>query len=245
MAASYEARKYRRALGHAVGHRQAPLPRADLRQAAVRRLSRSLAADPRDLPRLHRPGRAAQPRRSLSRRHRGPARPRQRARHRRGHPPPHPRGVPADRLGRRLLLQVHRQARLRPPQARRPVRHHAREGRGVRRLAAGRALPRRRAGHRAQDGAAGHPHRRRPARVEPCLRCRRISAARPTGTGASAAASTSARSSPTGRTSRSAPSARSTRICAIPSGLPPSWRGSPAMPGTGSSAPRSRAAPSR
>ena len=31
-----------------------------------------------------------------------------------------------DRLGRRLLLQVHRQARLRPPQARRPVRDHAR-----------------------------------------------------------------------------------------------------------------------
>ena len=48
---------------------------------------------------------------------------------RRGYPPPDPRGVPADRIGRRLLLQVHRQARLRPPQARRAVRHHAGEGR--------------------------------------------------------------------------------------------------------------------
>ena len=37
----------------------------------------------------------------------------------RGHPPPDPRGVPADGLGRRQLLQVHRQARLGPPQARR------------------------------------------------------------------------------------------------------------------------------
>ena len=46
---------------------------------------------------------------------------------------------------------------------------------------------------------------------------RRSSAARPTGIGGSAAASTSAKSSPTGRTSRSAPSARSTRICATPS----------------------------
>ena len=55
------------------------------------------------------------------------------------------------------LLQVHRQARLRPPQARRAVRHPARARRRVRRVAAGGALPRRRAGHRAQDGAAGHP----------------------------------------------------------------------------------------
>ena len=162
---------------------------------------------------------------------------------RRGHPPPDPRGDRAHRLGRRQLLQVHRQARLRPPQARRPVRDHARARAGVRRLAAGRALPRRRAGHRAQDGAARHPHRRRPARLEPARARRRISAARPTGIGGSAAASTSARSSPTGRTSRSAPSAPSTRICAIPTASPPSSSGSPAMPGTGSSAPRSPAGP--
>ena len=58
--------------------------------------------------------------------------------------------MPAHRLGRRLLLQVHRQARLRPPQARRAVRHHARARAGLRRIAAGRAVPRRRAGHRRE-----------------------------------------------------------------------------------------------
>ena len=47
---------------------------------------------------------------------------------------------PAHRLGRGLLQQVPRQARLRPEQARRPVRHHAGQGRGLRRLAAGRAF---------------------------------------------------------------------------------------------------------
>ena len=57
------------------------------------------------------------------------------------------------------LLQVHRQARLRPSQARRPVRDHAGARRGVRRLAAGRALPRRRAGDRAArwSGSASSP----------------------------------------------------------------------------------------
>ena len=52
------------------------------------------------------------------------------------------------------------------------------KGPGVRRLAAGRALPRRRAGDRAQDGAARHPDRRRPARMDACRRSRRSSAAR-------------------------------------------------------------------
>ena len=61
-----------RPLGHALGHRQAPLPGPDLRQAALRRLSRGLAPDPRDLPRLYPAGRAALARRGLSRRHRGP-----------------------------------------------------------------------------------------------------------------------------------------------------------------------------
>ena len=177
-AASYEARPFgvRSAMPSVTAKRLCPelifvKPRFDVYRAVV-------AADPRDLRRLYRSGRAAEPRRSLSRRHRGPARARQRAGDRRGHPPPNPRGDRAHRLGRRQLLQVHRQARLRPPQARRPVRDHAGAGAGVRRLAAGRALPRRRAGHRAQDGAARHPHRRRPARLEPCRARRRISAAR-------------------------------------------------------------------
>ena len=118
--------KIRRSVGDAFGHGEAPLPGAHLREDAIRRLSRRFAADPGDLPRLHRSRRAAQPRRSLSRRDRGPAWPGQRPRNRRGHPPPDSRRVPAHRLGRRFLLQVHRQARLGPSQARRPVRDHAR-----------------------------------------------------------------------------------------------------------------------
>ena len=52
-------------------------------------------------------------------------------RDRRGDPGEDPRRDPADRLGRRLLQQVPRQARLRPSQARRSLRHHARDGAGV------------------------------------------------------------------------------------------------------------------
>src|ERR1043165_1067381 len=50
-AASYEARKF--GVRPALGHRVAPLPRAGLRQAALRRLSRGLQADPCDLRRLY------------------------------------------------------------------------------------------------------------------------------------------------------------------------------------------------
>ena len=69
------------------------------------------------------------------------------------------------RLGRRQLLQVHRQAGVGPEQARRPVRHSAAQGRGVRRDLAGQALSRRRAGHRGEDGEARHSDRRRPGRL--------------------------------------------------------------------------------
>ena len=43
----------RRPLRHALGHRQAEVPGADLREAAVRRLSGGLAPDPGDLRRVH------------------------------------------------------------------------------------------------------------------------------------------------------------------------------------------------
>ena len=64
----------RRALGHAVGHRQAAMPGPDLRQAALRGLQGDLAADPRHLRRAHADHRAAVARRGLSRRDREPAR---------------------------------------------------------------------------------------------------------------------------------------------------------------------------
>ena len=128
-AASYEARKFgvRSAMPSVTAKRRCPelvfvKPRFDVYKAVSQ-------PDPRDLRRLYRPDRAAEPRRGLSRRHRGPAR----ARHA---PGPSPRKSaagsarrPADRLGRGQLLQVHRQARVRPEQARRPVRHPAAEGR--------------------------------------------------------------------------------------------------------------------
>ena len=76
-------------------------------------------------------------------------------------------------------------------------------------------------------------------------RSRRSSEARPTGTGGSAAASTSGRSGPTGLTSRSARSGPSTKTSVTPTAWPPNWNGSRAMPGTASSGPGSRAGPSR
>ena len=147
-AASYEARKFgvRSAMPSVTAKRRCPdlifvKPRFDVYRAVAQQI-RAIFADYTDLIE------PLEPRRGLSRRDRGPAGPRQRAGDRRGYPPPDPGGDRADRLGRRQLLQVHRQARLRPQQARRPVRHHAGQGRGVRRLAAGQALPRRRAGDR-------------------------------------------------------------------------------------------------
>ena len=81
----------------------------------------------------------------------------------------------------------------RPEQARRHLRHPAAQGRGVRRDLAGQALPRRRPGHRREDGAARHPDRRRPRRLADRASWRRISDRRAAGTGESRAASTSAR----------------------------------------------------
>ncbi len=53
------------------------------------------------------------------------------------------------------LQQVHCQTGIGPEQARRPLRHPAAQGRRLRRLAAGQALPWRRAGDGAADGAIG------------------------------------------------------------------------------------------
>ena len=134
-------------------------PRFDV-YAACRRQVRGIFADYTDWS-------SAEPRRSLSRRYRGPARLRHRAGDCRGYPPADPRGDGAHRLGGRQLLQIHRQARLRPSQARRAVRHPARARRRVRCNTPGGTFPRRRPGHRAQDGAPRYQDRRRPRRLEP------------------------------------------------------------------------------
>ena len=115
-----------------------------------------------------------------------------------GHSPPHPRGDEADGVRRRHLLQVHRQARLGPPQARRAHGDHAGARSRIRRLATSRAVPRSRPRHGEEDGAARHPDWCRPPRLEPAGARRHSSAAPANGTGASAAESTSARSSRTG-----------------------------------------------
>ena len=138
----------RRALGHAVGDGQAAVPRAGVRQAALRRLQGGVAPDPRDLPRLHAAGRAAVARRGLSRRHDQPQEHAAGQRHRPRDPRPHPRAHRPHRLGRHLLQQVPGQARLRLSQAQRPDRDPAGEGPGLRRGPAGGQVPWRRARRR-------------------------------------------------------------------------------------------------
>ena len=82
------------------------------------------------------------------------------------------RGNRPDGLGRRVVQQVPGQARLGPAQAERPVRHHARRGRGVRRSPAGGQVPWRRAGDRREDARPRHPYRRRPQGAGPFKTCR-------------------------------------------------------------------------
>ena len=61
----------------------------------------------------------------------------------------------AQRVRRHLLQQVSGEARLRPPQAERPVRHHAEDGAGLRRDAACREIPRHRTGDQREDESLG------------------------------------------------------------------------------------------
>ena len=176
-AASYEARKYgvRSAMPSVTAKRRCPdlifvKPRFDAYREVCHQI-RAIFAD-------YTPCRAAQPRRSLSRRHRGSEGHRHRARSSREEiRRPHQGRDRAHRLGRRLLQQVHRQARLRPEQAGRPVRDHAGARTRLRRRAAGLALPRHRPEDRGEDGAARHPRPAPTCATEPSLRSKRISEA--------------------------------------------------------------------
>jgi hypothetical protein len=116
-----------------------------------------------------------------------------------------------DGLGRDLLQQVPGQAGLGPAQAQRPVRGPARQGRGLRPDPADRPLPWRGRGHRSQDEAPGHPHRRGPAPPESWPSCSSISASPGPGITPSPAARTTGRSIPTASASRPARRPPSTR----------------------------------
>ena len=158
----------RRPVGDAVGDGQAAMPGPDLREAALRGLQGRLAADPRDLRRAHADHRAAVARRGLSRRHGKPAGHSAGARRRARDPREDQGGDRPQRFRRHLLQQVSGEARLRPPQAERPVRHHAGDGAGVRRSPAGRQIPRHRAGDQRQDELARPLHR--PRHAQPVAR---------------------------------------------------------------------------
>ena len=125
-AASYEARKFgvRSAMPSVTAKRQCPdlifvKPRFEVYKAVSQQIRD-------DLRRAHADHRAAVARRGLSRRHREPAGNSAGARRRARHPRQDQGGDRPQRVGRHLLQQVPGEARLRSPQAERPVRHHAR-----------------------------------------------------------------------------------------------------------------------
>ena len=198
----------RRAFRDAVDHRQAEMPRSDLRQAALRRLQGDLPADPGDLRRIHADHRAIVARRGVSRRHRKPQGHRLGDTDRGRNPRKDSRRNRAHGFGRRLLQQVPRQTRLRSPQAGRALRHHAENGAGIRRDPAGQEVSRRRAGDGQEDGAARDRDRARSQGRRPWPSCSSISGKRaPIITGLRAA-STSGPSAPIGYANPSAPRTR-------------------------------------
>lgn len=131
-AASYEARKFgvRSAMPSVTAKRKCPelifvKPRFDVYRSVSHQILR-------DLRRIHAPDRAAFARRGLPRGHRESEGDDFGYRDCRGDPGEDPSRDRPDRLRRRLLQQVSREDGLRRAQARRPVRHHAEEGPGVR-----------------------------------------------------------------------------------------------------------------
>ena len=144
-------------------------------------------------------------RRSLSRRDGKPARPADRLGDRQGNSRAHPQGNRPDGLGGHLLQQVPRQARVRRAQAERPVRHHPRDGRGLRRILAGRQISWGRPGHRGKDATARHRDGRRSESEAARRSCSCISANPPPGISASRTAKTSGRSWPIANANPPAP----------------------------------------
>ena len=115
------------------------------------------------------------------------------------------RGDRSDRIGRHLLQQVPRQARVQPAQAEWPVRHHAGDGAGLHRVAADRQVSRRWACHRGKDAATRHSDGGGSEGEVAWLPAAAISANRPTGISASRTAKTIGRSLPTASVSPPAP----------------------------------------
>ena len=158
-AASYEARKFgvRSAMPSVTARRKCPdLIFVKPRFEVYKQVSWQI---PRDLSGAHAHHRTALARRGLSRCDREPPGDRDRDRDRAIDPGENTHRDWADGVGRRLVQQVPRQARLRPSQARRAIRHHARDGAGLRRGADGGPFPRHRAGDRREDELARDLHR--------------------------------------------------------------------------------------
>ncbi len=152
----------RRALGAAVRHGDAQMPRTRLCAAPLRRLPDGLPADPRHLRKIHRPDRTAGAGRGLSRRHRQQGCVADRLADGEGHPRQDPGGDGPHRLGRRFLQQVPGQAGVRPAQAEWSVRDHAQGGGRLCRSFARDQVPWRRPGDGRPDARRRHQDRPRP-----------------------------------------------------------------------------------
>ena len=118
--------------------------------------------------------------------------------------------------GGRLLQQVPREDGVRRAQARRPVRHHAEDGPGLRRGPAGGEVPRDRPRDAGEDGGARDRHRRRPEGPDVVVPPAAFRQGRPLLLLARPGASTSAASPPIASASPSARRRRSTPTSSRP-----------------------------
>jgi hypothetical protein len=150
-AASYEARKFgvRSAMPSVTAKRQCPdlifvKPRFEVYKAVSQQI-REIFAEHTPIIEPLIAGRGISGRPGKSARHSA------RARRRSGDSRQDQTGDRPQHFRRHLLQQVFGEARVRPPQAKRPVRHHAGDGGGVRRKPAGWQVSRHRAGDLRED----------------------------------------------------------------------------------------------